>query len=72
MSYRSTTQHRLESMLGQQLGSPASHLLILLGAIGLWAFYRKTARRETPTSSSHPLVGLRELNYPHSLKQASE
>jgi Tol biopolymer transport system component/DNA-binding winged helix-turn-helix (wHTH) protein len=34
-------------------------LLILLGAIGLWAFYRKTAERPLPSLEVVPLVGLR-------------
>lgn len=34
-------------------------LLVLLGAIGLWAYYRKTAERPLPSMEVVPLVGLR-------------
>jgi DNA-binding winged helix-turn-helix (wHTH) protein len=34
-------------------------LLVLLGAIGLWAYYRKTAEKPLPSMEVVPLVGLR-------------
>ena len=34
-------------------------LLVLLGAIGLWAYHRKTAEKPLPSMEVVPLVGLR-------------
>ena len=34
-------------------------LLVLLGAVGLWAYYRKTAEKPLPSMEVVPLVGLR-------------
>ena len=34
-------------------------LLVLLGAVGLWAYYRKTAEKPLPSMEMVPLVGLR-------------